>query len=212
MPQAGELPMKEEEMSEFQAAQHLASLTAKDYAQDFFRLLVMYKDISASEAAARLDLHIKTAQDFLDGLEEAGIVSKHEALEKKRPYYRYSLKKTRLSIEINLENLYDQDKSNAWSHLKIREHKNSGVLFKDGRDNQISSLSLFEGKGRSRTERKINLTRCQGRFLFYLPFPTEPPQAINEICQKAGLSGECRPEIDHLLEILIRYQVIETEE
>jgi predicted transcriptional regulator len=204
--------MRKEEMSEFQSAQQLASLAAKDYARDFFRLLVIYKDISASEAAARLNLHIKTAQDFLDGLEEAGIVSKHEALEKKRPYYRYSLEKTHLSIEIDLDALYRPDASNTHSYLKIREHKNSGVLFKEGRDNQISSLSLFEGKGRSRTERKINLTRCQGRFLFYLPFPTEPPQTVKQICEKAGLSEECMPEIDHLLEILIHSHVIETHE
>ena len=52
---------------------------AKDYAEAFLTLLVIYRDVSASEAAARLNIHIKTAQDFLVGLEEAGILEKREA-------------------------------------------------------------------------------------------------------------------------------------
>ena len=61
---------------DFNTASKLSSLISKDYAEDFFKLLVMYQDISASEAASRLNLHTKTAQDFLEGLDSFGIVSK----------------------------------------------------------------------------------------------------------------------------------------
>ena len=71
---------------DFQKISRFGALLSKDYAGDFFRLLVTYQDISASEAASRLNLHIKTAQDFLDGLEEQDVVSKEEVYEKKRPY------------------------------------------------------------------------------------------------------------------------------
>jgi hypothetical protein len=59
-------------MMEFQEASKLSSFLAKDYAEAFFRLLVNYQDISASEAASRLNLHIRTAQDFLEGLTNLG--------------------------------------------------------------------------------------------------------------------------------------------
>ncbi len=65
---------------DFRTAAVLGSLLAKDYAEDIFELLVNYRAISASEVAARLDLHIKTAQDFLEGLASLGILSKDVVL------------------------------------------------------------------------------------------------------------------------------------
>ncbi len=59
---------------DFKTAAQLGTYLSKDYAREFFRLLVSYQDISASEAASRLGLHIKTAQDFLEGLTGIGIL------------------------------------------------------------------------------------------------------------------------------------------
>ena len=53
---------------DFKTAAALGALLSKDYAENFFKLLVNYQDISASEAASRLNLHIRTAQDFLESL------------------------------------------------------------------------------------------------------------------------------------------------
>ena len=50
---------------DFKKAAILGSYISKDYAEDLFRLLVTYKDIPASEAASRLNMHIKTVQDTL---------------------------------------------------------------------------------------------------------------------------------------------------
>ena len=76
----------------FKEAAKLGNYLAKDYAEDFFTLLVNYQNISASEAASRLGLHIRTAQDFLDAMVELDVLEKEEVYEKKRPYFRYSLK------------------------------------------------------------------------------------------------------------------------
>jgi len=46
---------------------------------------VNYQALSASELTTRLDLHIKTAQDFLELLTELGIVTREEVLEKTVP-------------------------------------------------------------------------------------------------------------------------------
>ena len=58
---------------EFETAAKLGTLLSKSYAQPMFELLVTYRDISSSEAASRLNLHIRTVQDFLESLTELGI-------------------------------------------------------------------------------------------------------------------------------------------
>lgn len=196
---------------DFKMVQQLAALISKDYAQDFLKLLIIYKNFSASEAATRLGLHIKTAQDFLEGLAAVGILEKKEASEKKRPYFRYSLKHNTINISIDLSSLYKPLPKSSLLNLKIRESKNSGAVFKEGGGNRIALLQVFTGEGRSRQEKRLNLTPCQGRFLFYLPFPTEKPLPVKQIIAKAKLSEDCLPEIEDLLKILEEYGIVEKE-
>ena len=67
---------------DFKTAAKFGAYFSKDYAEEIFRLLVNYKDISASEAASRLNLHIQTAQDFLEAMTSLGIFSKKEVYQK----------------------------------------------------------------------------------------------------------------------------------
>ena len=67
----------------YETAARLGAILSKDYAEDFFKLLVNYQDISASEAASRLSLHIRTAQDFLENLTELDVVKKTEVFKRK---------------------------------------------------------------------------------------------------------------------------------
>jgi predicted transcriptional regulator len=196
---------------DFESARRLAALVSKEYARDLFRLLVMYKDISASEAAARIGLHVKTAQDFLEGLEEAGVVSKREAEEKKRPYFRYSLERTTIHIALDLDALFETAPHAVDLKRRVRERRDSGALFKEGRGEIISAVHVYEGQGRSRKERRLGLTERQGRFLFHLPFPTEPFQPIEDIGRRAGIGEDDWPEILDLLDSLIESEVIEVE-
>ncbi|NQV03307.1 MAG: hypothetical protein HQ542_11715, partial [Bacteroidia bacterium] len=93
-------------MMDFKQAAILGSYIAKDYAEDLFRLLATYKSISASEAASRLELHIKTVQDFMEAMSELGFLEKEEVYEKKRPYFRYTLKKKKISMDLDLVPLF----------------------------------------------------------------------------------------------------------
>jgi hypothetical protein len=201
--------MKSKEAASFERSRKLAALLAKEYARDFLTLLVMYRDISASEAASRLNIHIKTSQDFLEGLEEAGVLGRREAAEGKRPYFRYNLKEKAICITFDLEGLYERRAHASAAAWAIKERKNSGALFKEGRGGLISTVHVFEGSGRSREERRFSLTECQGRFLFNLPFPTEPPSSVADIMRKAGLEDDCLPEIVDLVDILLKRRVIE---
>lgn len=194
---------------DFEQAAALSSYLAKDYAPEIFRLLVNYQDISASEAASRLGIHIRTAQDFLDGLAEHGIVEKTEVRERKRPYFRYNLAEKVITIRVDLGE-FEQEIPGEGLDRMVRERQNASSNFSIARSgDHLSSVTIWEGKGRERKERKINLTTPQGRFLFHLPFPQTRPMSIAEIMEKASVEKEYAAEIQDIVDELERSSVIE---
>lgn len=195
---------------DFHTATQFAALLSKDYAEDLFALLVNYQAISASEVAARLDLHIKTAQDFLESLTRLGVLEREEVLEKKRPYFRYRLKQKRILIDIDLMQIR-REPSDASLSRRIREHENAGARFAMARnEDHIASVTIWSGEGREREERRIKLTTPQGRFLYHLPFPKAASLSIAEIMQKASLDPSLAPEILDLVQLLEKFNVIES--
>ena len=196
----------------FKDAAKLGSCLSKDYAEDLFRLLATYESISASEAASRVNIHIKTTQDFLEDLYGLEILDREEVYEGKRPYFRYRLKVKQLSIQINLEPFSgDEPVTDTRLKLKIREKRNTGVRFTTSRSNDyISNVVIWVGDGRDRTERKINLSLPQGKFLFHLPFPTADSLQIKDIMMKAGIDDANTPEIVDIVNVMIEFGVIES--
>jgi len=188
---------------DFERASRLGACLSKDYAAEMFRLLVNYRSLSASEAASRLDLHVQTAQTFLETLASLDILDKEESLEKSRPYFRYSLKTTRITLELDLGSLAVED-APADLGNRIRERKNAGARFTEARGgNAISSVAVWTGEGRSREERKLTLTEAQGAFLYHLPFPGAEPLTVAAIMRKAGVDESRAPEI---LDIVARLE------
>ncbi len=197
---------------DFKQAAILGSCISKDYAENLFKLLVTYKNISASEAASRLNLHIRTVQDFLEDLQNLEVVDKEEVYEGKRPYFRYTLKVKRIKMEVDLNSLFDEeDSSDTILNKLIRERYNSGARFTTSRSHDhISSVAIWIGAGRDRTERKINLSYPQGKFLFNLPFPTAKHLSIRDIIKKAEIDDTNIPEIVDIVDVLIELRVIES--
>jgi len=195
---------------DFKKAAILGSYISKDYAEPLFRLLATYKDISASEAASRLSMHIKTVQDFLEAMALLDILEKTEAIESKRPYFRYSLKTRNIKMEIDLSPLFTKEKGDSRLHRKIREMKNARARFTIARNNQyISNIFIWIGEGRNRKERKLNLSIPQGRFLYHLPFPSADSMSIQTIMENAGVNGNHLSEILDIVDVLLQYGVVE---
>lgn len=195
---------------DFKKAAILGSCLSKEYAESLFRLLVTYRDISASEAASRLNLHIRTVQDFFEALADLDILEKEAAVEKKRPYFRYSLKTRQITMNLDLSQLFEAGQPQDRLSMKIREKKDAGARFSVSRDNQyISSVIIWTGQGRDRKERKINLSMPQGKFLFYLPFPSAVPETVAEIMEKAGVEQQHAGEVLDIVEELIALRVVE---
>jgi hypothetical protein len=187
----------------------ISGLLSKDYAEEFLRLLVIYKNISASEAASRLDMHIKTAQDFLEGLESLGILEKYEVYEKTRPYFRYKLIKEKIDISIDLSKLNDTSQRESKLKQKIKEKIDSGVSFIQSSEGQrIAAINISTGIGRDQRFQKLNLTENQGKFLFHLPFPTEDAREIKMIIKKAEINESFVDEILDLVELLKKHNIL----
>jgi hypothetical protein len=196
---------------EFESAARLGACLSKDYAQEMLRLLVDYRSLSASEAASRLNLHVRTAQSFLEALESLEIVEKQESRDKSRPYYRFSLKTDRITLDLDLRALAEKDDAPSHQKRRIRERKGAGARFVTARGGDaISSVTVWTGRGRSREERKLTLTAPQGRFLFHLPFPGAEPLSVPEIMGKASLDDSAAAEIRDIVARLEALGVIET--
>lgn len=197
-------------ITDLERAGTLGALLSKDYARGMLELLSTYRDISASEAASRLGLHIRTAQDFLDGLAALGILSKDEVYEKKRPYYRYALAERSIDVEIDLDSLAREHPGAVLGERMLRERGNSGAVFTTARGgDSISSVTVWPGAGRDRKERRINLTAPQGAFLYHLPFPDAAPLGLKEIMRRAGVDISLEPEILDLVGVLDEAGVID---
>ncbi len=190
----------------------LCTYLSRPYAVGALELLVNYRDLSASELSSRLRLHIRTMQEFLEGLTALGILTKEEVYEKKRPYYRYQLAVDEIGFSFDLDTL-KQPESAAGQERKIRESKSGKAKFTVARsDSYISNVVIYQGEGRDRDEQKINLTMPQGKFLFHLPFPNAQFMGISEIMDKAALTDEVMPEINDLVAVLIANDVIEIDQ
>ncbi len=195
---------------DFIEARKLGNYLSKGYAEQIFRLLMTYQDISATEAASRLNLHVQTAQEFLETMTSYEILSKEEVSESKRPYFRYKLAKRKISLEIDLDKVLEVKVNTDDSKFVIREKKNSGAKFTLARNRKhFSSVSIWKGDGRGGKERKINLTESQGLFLFNLPFPDALPLSVDEILTRSEVDITHKPEILDIVKELIELSVIE---
>ena len=194
---------------DFKKAAILSNYISKDYAEDIFKLLMSHHNISASEAASRLEMHIRTVQEFLEVMAINDIINKEEVYERKRPYFRYSIKKKKIEIIIDLEEAFPKSKKTN-TDFKIREMKNSGAKFSVARNGQyFSTVSLWIGNGREGKQRTISLTVYQGTFLYHLPFPDAEPLTVEEIMKKSGIGKIHITEINHIIDDLFKLKIIE---
>ncbi|MDQ7816391.1 MAG: hypothetical protein RDU14_05150 [Melioribacteraceae bacterium] len=200
-------------IKDFEKIKLFGAVISKEYSKDLLRLLYLYKDISASEAASRMGLHIKTVQEFFDALYEAGLIEKREVYESKRPYFRYSFNSDEINISINVKDLVIKNSEPGNPELFIREKKNANVRFTTARNKLFfSSVSVWIGQGRETTEKKVSLTIPQGKFLFNLPFPNADFLSIPEIMKKAEVTDEHKSEIIDIVNLLKEHGVIEIRE
>jgi len=96
-------------------------------------------------------------------------------------------------MEINLKSIAEEKEDKGEAEILIREKKHATARFTTSRNKlYFSSVTIWIGEGRESTEKKINLTNAQGKFLFHLPFPDAAFMSMDEIMKKAGVEEENR--------------------
>ena len=196
----------------FAEAARASVVLSRSFGEDLFRLLALYTDISASEAASRLTLHIKTVQDALEDLHDLGICERREAQEGRRPYFSYRLVTREVRISVNLRALKDEGPIREAMRWRIREKSGTGVVFTSSRkETVVAAVAMFSGSGREREVRTLQLTETQGRVLYHLPLPAEAPMSVRDIIRKAGLRVSHQTEIADMLLILHEQHVLDVE-
>ena len=112
-------------------------------------------------------------------------------------------------MEVDLSALAKEDPGEGLNRL-VRELQNAEVNFTIARSGDFfSAVTVCEGDGRERKERKISLTTPQGKFLFHLPFPQTKPLTIADVMEKAHLDPEYSTEIQDIVDELATMGVIE---
>ena len=198
-------------ISEFEKMKLFGAFISKEYSKELLRLLYLYKDISASEAASRVGMHIKTVQEFFEALAVIGLIEKREVYESKRPYFRYSFNSDKINLSLDVKELIAEKNESDNLELFIREKKNANVRFTTARNKLFfSSVSVWIGQGRETSEKKVSLTVPQGKFLFNLPFPNADFASISEIMKKAEVAEENKSEILDIVNLLKDHNVIES--
>ena len=194
---------------DFKKAKILSNFLSRDYAETIFKFLVNYKDVSSSEVASRLNMHVRPIQEFMEAMVLFDIVKKKEVYEKKRPYNRYSIKKNKIEIIINLDEVFKNNEEQK-SDFRIREIKNSIAKFSVARNGEsFSAITIWDTQKRNSKEHKINLTISQGKFLYFLPFPDAEPLTIDELMNKASIEKSYKTEILDIIEVLHKSKLVE---
>ncbi len=151
---------------------------------------------TASELAAALGIHIATAQKYLEGMTEGGILQARERPSKPRTAWEYWLPETKIRLEIDVEALVKAEEnrkgaSGRLATLFIREKARPDVAFEwDDSGKRITAVLFFKKGLRRRLERKLGFSKEEGRFLWHVPFQSEKFRNVAEVLSEAGLELE----------------------
>lgn len=190
----------------------LASLIGKEHTGRILYILYKTPNKSASRIAKILNIHIATAQSYLEDLEKLDIVKSKIKKQGIKPYKEYFLTKTRISIDIDLNELdaEDQEEQEILRRTKIREKKDLKILYETNQEKSIiTRIHFYEDLGRKNIQYSLDLDEVEGKFTWFIPFPSADPQTILEIREKAGIYEFYQQKILNLIEKLEEFGLIE---
>jgi len=191
----------------------------KEHALAVLEILFIRGSRTASEVARELDIHISTAQAYLETLQNFGILGSGPR-DGRKGLVEYSLINPTLVITVNLASIIDAKAKIARgkaAKYRIREKAGAKVSYEwDEPQRKILSINFMERSkafGRLNIAKSIQLSEVEGRFLWAMPQSTEAKASVLELAQKAGVDGplDLIPVVE-LVEMLAREKVIELDE
>ena len=190
----------------------LSNLIGKEYTGKILNILFQNPYKSASEVAKILNIHIATAQSYLEELEKFNIISFRTHKVGTRPYKEYFPIKSQIKIEIDLNKASEINIKNRQYFEKrlIREKKDLNVLY-DIKQNESKIIKVYihDDSERKRIKYSLDLNDIEGKFMWFIPFPSENPCSILDICKKAEINEYNLKHIKDFVEKLYDHNLID---
>lgn len=173
------------------ASKGLIEALAREYSIELLQELHARGWSSASELAREMGIHVATAMRKLAELEGLDLLEKRSRVGS--DVTEYHLSRPRFEIVLDFDADARVAARNAWrhaGHIVVKERPNRKVLLESDDQARRVRRIVFLRVLRRRTEaRTMELSEAEGRFLWALPFASEPGRSVAEICRRAGMES-----------------------
>ena len=174
--------------------QYIASILGKEHSIAILEELFISPWSSASEIAQELSIHIATAVKYLEEFRVGKIVEARVRKTKAREAFEYKITNPDINLNLNISNTVLEKADLAFEQSKktlIKENVNKKLNYEWNEEQQkiIRINILRDGSLGRRVEVKksIVLTNLEGRFIWNLPYASEQPKQVIEICKRSGI-------------------------
>jgi predicted transcriptional regulator len=172
----------------------ILGILGKELTIPIFENLYMKGWMTASEIARELSVHISTAQSYLESMTKNKLL-KQRLRHTRKNLVEYSLKNPAIDIKINVKRIISKKAEIARKRAQdmfIKEKSTELVSYEwDEINRKILTINIMKKSKsvkRVRISKSIQLSDTEGRFLWFIPHPTENPKNVIRIAEVAGIT------------------------
>ncbi|WP_455391549.1 hypothetical protein [[Eubacterium] cellulosolvens] len=187
--------------------QYVASILGKEHSIAILEELFICPWSSASEIAQELSIHIATAVKYLEEFRAGKIVEARVRKTKAREALEYKLTNPDINLNLNITQIVSEKAEAAYEEAKktlVKENVKIKTNYEWNEEQQkilrINILKKGSFGRRVEVEKSIILTELEGKFFWNLPYASEQPKPVTEICKKSGIDK--KPDILKIMEFI----------
>jgi len=187
--------------------QYVASILGKEHSIAILEELFIRPWSTASEIAQELSIHIATAVKYLEEFRTGKIVESRVRKTKVREALEYKITDPDINLNLNIFQIVSEKADLAFKLAKktlVKENVKKKSNYEWNEEQQkILRINILKERSfgrRVEVEKSIILTDLEGRFYWNLPYASEQPKPVSEICMKSGI--ENKPDIMKIMEFI----------
>ncbi|UCH89887.1 MAG: hypothetical protein JSV49_04385 [Thermoplasmata archaeon] len=175
--------------------QQSTAILGKEHTLPILEELFIQPWSTASEIASELSIHIATAVKYLDHLTSLNILESRVRKTKARNAMEYNLRNPNIILNLDISSIVEEKAEAAYEQAKriqVKENVKVSKNYEWDEDNQriirINVLKSGQKRRRVEVQRSIVLTELEGKFFWNLPYASEAPKSVIEVCTKSGIT------------------------
>jgi DNA-binding HxlR family transcriptional regulator len=178
-------------LSDRERVRGVIAIFGREYTMEILEELHVGGRLTASEVARELGIHVATAMRKLAELEGLGLVVRRER--EGTNLAEYEVKSPRVEILIDLDaeaRAMAARAADGAARTYVREKPNRKVIAEsDEAAGRVLRLVFLKGARWRTAVKTMPLTEDEGRFLWHLPYASEGPKSVADVCRKAGIAN-----------------------